>query len=240
MIVHDDWLLTAQRAAVHLPTATAVIADLHLGYDQVRRRGGEAVPAFEMTDTLAALQKLVARQRVRRLVVAGDCFEDGRCSKEVTTLSKMLTRLNVEFVGIVPGNHDRRFAGSSAEIALFPKGLRLGRWRVVHGDDTLPRGRVVQGHIHPCVRWQGVAAPCFLVSERRLVLPAFSADAAGVNVLRQREWRDYRCCVIVGERVLDFGDVRGFKKQVSRDPKATSSHARLRVAAKRESMHDYQ
>jgi putative SbcD/Mre11-related phosphoesterase len=226
MIVHEEWLLTAQRAAVHLPTATAVIADLHLGYDQVRRRGGEAVPSFEVTDTLAAFQTLVARHGVRRLVVAGDCFEDGRCSEEVVTLSKMLARLNVKFVGIVPGNHDQRFAGSSGEIKLFPKGLRLGRWRVVHGDDTLPRGRVVHGHIHPCVRWQGIAAPCFLVSDRRLVLPAFSADAAGVNVLRQREWRDYQCCVIAGERVLDFGEVRAFRKAFSREPKRSAPSGR--------------
>src|SRR5436309_2915696 len=30
MRVNKDWLLTPQRAALHLPTATAVIADLHL------------------------------------------------------------------------------------------------------------------------------------------------------------------------------------------------------------------
>jgi hypothetical protein len=31
MLVHAEWLLTAQRVAVHLPTQTAVAADLHLG-----------------------------------------------------------------------------------------------------------------------------------------------------------------------------------------------------------------
>src|SRR5438270_5847367 len=36
MIVHEDWLLTPVRAAVHLPTATAVVADLHLGYELAR------------------------------------------------------------------------------------------------------------------------------------------------------------------------------------------------------------
>ena len=37
----------------------------------------------------------------------------------------------------------------------------------------------------------------------------FSADAAGVNVLCARRWAGYRCGVIVGERVLDFGLMRG-------------------------------
>jgi putative SbcD/Mre11-related phosphoesterase len=226
MIVHNEWLLTAQRAAVHLPTATAVIADLHLGYDQVRRRGGDAVPAFEINDGVAAFRTLAARHGVRRLIIAGDCFEDGRCFESLSTAIAALARMGVELSGIVPGNHDRRLASANASVPLFQKGLRLGRWRIVHGDGPLPRGRVVHGHIHPCVRWQGVGAPCFLVSERRLVLPAFSADAAGVNVLRQREWRDYQCCVIVGERVLDFGEVRAFRKSFSREPKRSAPFGR--------------
>ena len=67
MLVHDEWLLTAQRAAVHLPTATAVIADLHLGYDQVRRRGGEAVPS-----PFAADRHARSRVDVAIDVAAGD------------------------------------------------------------------------------------------------------------------------------------------------------------------------
>src|SRR5262249_34562148 len=42
MRIHRDWLLTPERAAVHLPTATAIVADLHLGYNHARRRTGEA------------------------------------------------------------------------------------------------------------------------------------------------------------------------------------------------------
>ena len=74
----------------------------------------------------------------------------------------------------------------------------LGRWRVLHGDEPLPRGRVVHGHEHPCVRWAGgVVAPCYLVGRGRLVLPALSPDAAGVNVLHDRRWAPFRCCVIL-------------------------------------------
>jgi hypothetical protein len=39
------------------------------------------------------------------------------------------------------------------------------------------------------------------------VLPAYSADAAGVDVLHRPEWRDYTCAAIVGPEVLDFGKV---------------------------------
>jgi metallophosphoesterase superfamily enzyme len=52
-----------------------------------------------------------------------------------------------------------------------------------------------------------VAAPCYLQRRDRLVLPAFSRDAAGVNVLSDARWQEYRCWIIAGDRVLDFGEV---------------------------------
>jgi hypothetical protein len=58
-----------------------------------------------------------------------------------------------------------------------------------------------------------VAAPCYLVGAARLVLPAFSADAAGVNVLRARRWRPYRCCVIAGDCVVDLGELATFRRR---------------------------
>ena len=51
----------------------------------------------------------------------------------------------------------------------------------------------------------GPGAPCFLWDGSRLVLPAYSRDAAGVDV-RGGRWRSMRCLAIVGEKVLDFGE----------------------------------
>jgi putative SbcD/Mre11-related phosphoesterase len=203
-----DWLLTPERAAVHLPTATAVIADLHLGYDQVRCRAGEALPAFGLEETVAALTAIVARHGVRRLVIAGDLFEDGRQSGAAAVLLDRLREVRLEFAGVIPGNHDRGLDPAAAPFPLCPGGVKLGRWRVVHGDGPLPRGRVVHGHVHPCLRWSGRrTAPCFLAGPQRLVLPAFSPDAAGVNVRGDPRWRSLRCYVPAGDQVLDFGEV---------------------------------
>ncbi len=215
MLVHEDWLLTVQRAAVHLPTATAVIADLHLGYDDVRRRHGEAIPAFNLEETLAALRSLHAEHGVKRLVVAGDLCEDGRSPGPVAELFAILLDWGIETIGVIPGNHDRKLASIPNSVPIVGDGLRLGRWKVVHGDAPA-RGWIVQGHCHSCLRWAGAVAPCFLVSTRRLILPAFSGDAAGVNVLRQRGWQAYRCHAIVGNRVLDFGPVRRIKHATSK------------------------
>jgi hypothetical protein len=43
-------------------------------------------------------------------------------------------------------------------------------------------------------------------------LLAFSADAAGTNVLGVRRWQSYRCGVIAGNEVLDFGILARLRK----------------------------
>jgi metallophosphoesterase superfamily enzyme len=60
-----------------------------------------------------------------------------------------------------------------------------------------------------------LTAPCFLIAEDRIVLPAFSRDAAGVNVLGDRRWCDYHCLVPVGDELLDFGTVNDLTRSRS-------------------------
>jgi metallophosphoesterase superfamily enzyme len=106
---------------------------------------------------------------------------------------------------VVPGNHDRGLIGSRLRVVT---GMEVGGWHVVHGDDERPAGRVVQGHEHPWLRWRpGVEGPCYLVRDDHLVLPAYSADAAGGNVRGSRRWAGHRACVIAGDEVLDFGEL---------------------------------
>jgi metallophosphoesterase superfamily enzyme len=217
MIVADDWLLTPQRVAVHLPTATAVVADLHLGYSLARRKAGDAVPEVPVERELAPLAAACAATGARRVIVAGDLLEDGRCGEVLACFVDWLGEAGLELAGVVPGNHDRGADATweAAGIPLFPAGIVLGGWTVLHGHEALPAGPVVQGHEHPVVRLRGSGSvPCFLVGEGRLVLPAYSADAAGVNVAGLRRWRDCRCCVIAGESVLDFGPVAGLRQRL--------------------------
>jgi metallophosphoesterase superfamily enzyme len=94
--------------------------------------------------------------------------------------------------------------------------LVLGRWYVVH-DEVVPDAPCVQGHLHPCLRLgNGVAAPCYLATDRHLILPAYTAEAAGANVLRRPGWDDYRCHAIVGDEVLDFGTLASLREKTIR------------------------
>lgn len=203
--VLGDWLLTPQRAALHEPTATLVIADVHLGYGRSRQSRGDAVPEVLVADVLAPLSPLVGRG-ARRLLVAGDLFEAGYAASLADQLTTWCQRIGLEVVGLVPGNHDRLTAERPG-LALFPEGYLLGEWRVVHGDGATPAGPCVQGHEHPCLRVSGrVQAACYLVGADRLVLPAFSREAAGVGVAGDPRWRGFAVHAIVGDEVLDFGE----------------------------------
>lgn len=235
MLVHSDWLLTPQRAAIHVPTATAVVADLHLGYDEARRRSGEAVPDAGLEETVASLSVLFGRHDIRRLVVAGDLAENAAGRQRVQEFVEWLADGGVELAGVVPGNHDQGLS-PVVGLPLCPEGFELGCWRVVHGHGRLPAGQLVLGHFHPCLRWPGSASvPCFLVGPRRMVLPAFSADAAGVNVLRERRWGRYRLAVISGGRVLEFGAsadrlrrrIKGARRDGPHAPPAPSPRPRV-------------
>jgi metallophosphoesterase superfamily enzyme len=219
MLVHDEWLLTPARVAVHRPTATAVTADLHLGYNEARRHDGEAVPPADLAMILAPLRSVLTAHAVRRMVIAGDLFESGPAAALAAQLTAWMTASGVELAAVVPGNHDRGLADANG-LAVCPAGCSVGRWRVVHGDGRLPEGPVIHGHEHPWARWSGrVGGPCYLVGEDRIVLPAFSDDAAGVNVVNARKWRKYRCCIVAGDQVLDFGQLAALQKRFGRDPK---------------------
>src|SRR5437764_7726423 len=107
MSTEDEWLLTTARAAVHRPTATAVLSDLHLGYAEARRRGGDAVPAVDLDRVLAPLAAVLAPLRVRRLVIAGDLFEAGFHEELSARLLGWLETKEIQLLAVLPGNHDR-------------------------------------------------------------------------------------------------------------------------------------
>jgi metallophosphoesterase superfamily enzyme len=210
-----DWLLTPERVAVHLPSSTAVLADPHWGYDETRRRSGEAVPAESLEKALAPLANARLRSAFRRLIIAGDLLERNVPDNFAARLLSALQQSGIELAAVVPGNHDRRL--DATLLPLAPKGIMIDDWLVIHGDAAVDHQRRVQGHIHPCLRLlRAQCAPCFLVSGTHMVLPAFSKDAAGVSVLSLSGWDDYECHVCAADNVLNFGTICDLRKALRR------------------------
>jgi metallophosphoesterase superfamily enzyme len=182
MRVLNDWLLLPERIALHEPTATAVIADVHLGYHEARRRQGDALPLLGVADVWRPVEVAMTRIPFRRLLIAGDLFERGYDAELWLPSRDHLRALGIDWIALVPGNHDRNVEKHAGLLTLFPDGCDLDDWRVVHDADKKHTGRIVQGHWHPSVRIGRAKCPCFVVEPDRLILPAFSPDAAGVRL----------------------------------------------------------
>lgn len=205
MRLHEEWWTTPQRIAVHEPSRTAVLADLHLGYAEARRRRGEAVPWADLAESLAPLAETCREWDCPRFVVAGDLFERACTEELLTDLESWQRTQGLEMAALVPGNHDRGLAPFAGRLPLFPEGYPLGDWLVVHGDRPLPNRGIVLGHWHPSVFHRGRKRPCYLAAPSCLVLPAFSEDAAGANLRNDPRFFGWRCLPIVGNELVDGG-----------------------------------
>lgn len=204
----DGWRLTPEGAAVHLASTTAVVADVHLGYEWARGRGGDCVPAHSLRETQARLGRLLGRfPTISRLVVAGDLVESRqpclRTDRDVAELAGWLTGRGMTLIALA-GNHD------PPRQPPLPASIDVAGWTIAHGDRRIRATRRVIGHHHPTLRAQGVNAPCFLVGSDLIVLPAFSRNAAGVHLAaldRTLFNSPMRCLATADDILLDFGPV---------------------------------
>ncbi len=209
---HEGWRLTPEGAAIRPEEATAVVADVHLGYEWARGAAGDCVPSHSLAETCARLARVFARAKVRRLVVAGDLVESPRpCARTAADVARLVDWLAVRGVDlrVAVGNHDRSLAAFPIPPATLAT-VDVAGWTVQHGDRPAVGARVVIGHHHPVLRAAGPAAPCFLAGPDLLVLPAFSANAAGLDVASTAtppRWSatGVRCLVTTADGLLDFG-----------------------------------
>ena len=186
----EHWLLLPQRLALHEPSATAVLADVHLGYSAARQRLGDAVPGRTVAEELQPLAAAARQHDIRAVIVAGDLFERGYDATLAQDFLDVLDRLNIRMLGLVPGNHDRSIDQAANQLPLFPDGIDLAGWRIVHGDQPVEQAKGRDGPLasrHPLATAQGPVLPDARPSGR--FCPAFSLDAAGVNVPAIRGWR---------------------------------------------------
>jgi metallophosphoesterase superfamily enzyme len=197
-----------------VPTSTAVLADLHLGYAAARRAVGEAVPDL---DHRGWRRRLTALQRrgVRRLIVAGDLVERSCVWQTAARWARQQARLGVA-VQLLPGNHDTGLP-PLAGVELLVEPLQLGGWLIRHAPPLRPTQEAcLVGHLHPALRLADYpqTVPCFLRRENTVVLPAQSDDVAGANVLALSDWQDARCLAVLRGQVIDLGLLCTLKRRL--------------------------
>lgn len=177
--------------AVHLPSASAlVVADLHVGR---ARATGVGLLVDERTDLRERLLAAVEATDPETVVFAGDLlhrFEAPGAADVATlrTLAGAVRAVGVRTVAVA-GNHDGgldgAWPGPVRDAHRLPDGTV-----VCHGHEApeTPAERYVCGHVHPAIDVDGRKRDCFLRGRNQyrdrpvLVVPAFSAVAAGIRV----------------------------------------------------------
>ena len=193
----------ARRAIWFERLGILAVADLHIGYNWAHRHSGQMLP-LHPDDTVLRLQALCDFYKPTELLILGDIVHRALPLPQIQSeLQNLLA--NLPGVRLIAGNHDR-FLEKLISAPLQTDHARDG-YLFVHGHQTLERPeRVVMGHEHPAISvGDGVATsvkcPCFLISRKTIVLPAFSLWAAGGVEMALRERFD-RAVAILGDKLL--------------------------------------
>jgi DNA ligase-associated metallophosphoesterase len=181
-----ETLAATPGGALFWPREDALlVADLHLEKASWFARLGQFLPPYDSHATLSALAEEDERTGATRLLCLGDSFHDRfGCERLPASARDLLTGLTsrLEWTWIV-GNHDPGFAdhcGGRLADEVELGGIVL-RHEAVPGD---PRPEM-SGHFHPKLRvnlrGRHVSRRCFVVSQTKLILPAFGSLTGGLD-----------------------------------------------------------
>ena len=172
--------------ALFWPAQQALLAaDLHLEKASWFALGGQFLPPYDSQATLTALAEEVATAGATRLYCLGDSFHDrfgcDRLPEAARTLLLSLTA-RLDWTWIV-GNHDPGFAdhcGGRIADEVELSGIILRHEAVP--DEEKPE---MSGHFHPKLRvhlkGRRVSRRCFVVSDRKIIFPAFGSLTGGLD-----------------------------------------------------------
>ena len=182
----DEEFLATAEGALYWPRFEALLlADLHLEKASWFARLGQFLPPYDSHATLSAVERDAERTRAKRLYCLGDSFHDRfGCDRLPAEARELLTSLTgrLDWTWIV-GNHDPGFAdhcGGTIVDEVELDGIVL-RHEAERGD---PRPEI-SGHFHPKLRvhmrGRQVSRRCFVMAERKLIMPAYGALTGGLD-----------------------------------------------------------
>lgn len=172
-----------------------VVADLHFEKgSSFAARAYRPLPPHDTAQTLMRLHALVEHYRPRQVICLGDSFHDARASDRLSDGDLVRLRFLTEGCGWVwiTGNHDpavpAMLGGEAVERMVIDDIAFQHDLPGEAASDLTDRERAfVFGHFHPVamIAFSGhlVRRRCFVLGDRRLLMPAFGAYTGGLNVL---------------------------------------------------------
>jgi len=189
--------LLPQRAVWWPAQQRLLVADVHLGKDQLFRQRGIAVPDGVLQTDLMRLQALLQAWPGAILTVLGDLVHarPRAADRWLFTVRDWLEQIGKARLEVVLGNHDRHMATllDDWQIAHHPS-LDLNGLQLRHAPEDLTAAGIA-GHLHPGARLrsagQSLRLPVFWQCGEQLVLPAFGRFTGLMEVRRQNADRLY-------------------------------------------------
>ena len=208
-IAGEQIILYADRAAFWPAGFSLLVADVHFGKDAAFRAESRPVPEASSRRDLERLAALVSRTKCERLILLGDFIHAaGSWSGAVFESFADWRRAHESLeIVLVRGNHDDRAGDPPPDwrVECFDEPLAMGPFLWRHYPDEVEGGYVVGGHIHPGYRLRGrggqsLRLPCFVLGERRMIMPAFGGFTGLAEVGRVA--RD-RFVLVAGDELVE-------------------------------------
>jgi len=182
-------LILDARKVAYLPTSRSLlIADLHFEKGSYLREIGRSVlPAFDTQDTIARLYDIVRDYKPARIIALGDSFHDINADQRLAPNAALklnaLSSSDCELIWIL-GNHDPDIP--SVVYGRRENYIETDGFLLTHHPHDPENGVNICGHYHPKAkissRAGSVTAPCFAISEDRIVMPSFGTFTGGLYV----------------------------------------------------------
>ncbi|MDM1296409.1 ligase-associated DNA damage response endonuclease PdeM [Sphingobacterium sp. N143] len=201
---NQELLLNNQRT-IYWPAENALIlSDLHLGKAAHFRKHGIPIPTETSTSDLQRLADLIDHYQVTNLLVVGDLIHAG-INLEVELLKKFTQAYPQLIVHLIAGNHDKQVKKLVDQLGLIYHSdqFELMQIHFQHQPSSDNTFFNISGHIHPGISIllppkKQLRLPCFWVSEKQIILPAFSKFTG----LDSREMPATYCCYAIQDDLL--------------------------------------
>ena len=171
-------LLNNRRSIYWHDKQMLIFSDIHLGKSAQFRQNGIAVPRDVMLKDLEVIKELILHYNAKNITVVGDFFHAGMNS-DTQFFSEWTRSFPHLRWNIVKGNHVKSLNEKNAD-GLFHiyDSLFIEPITLVHHPEP-EQSHTISGQLHPGVilkasYGQALKIASFLVSENRIILPAFS------------------------------------------------------------------
>lgn len=199
--------LLPQKAVFWKDAQTLIVSDLHLGKAGHFRKSGIPAPSVINQKNIERLDDLMQRYTPRRLLILGDLFHSD-ANREWLEFEQFTDKWSSIEMLLIRGNHDSLHpsfydaAGITGVDAMEESGFLF----LHDANDTVASDEAIifSGHVHPGIKLRGkgrqtLRLPCFLMSGKQMILPAFG-EFTGLHVVKPKP--DEHIYVVAEGRVL--------------------------------------